>query len=148
MISPRRTLVLVNRKTFRLTIYYRPILSSKYRIKSRYVIAVGAVGFNTPSDVYSINHKAKCPDWLVPDSQWARDAGLTPGIIMKGCTPENPLKERWLGITDPADGIGIHGTGDISSLGSRASHGCIRMDPEEVKEVFKLVPKGTPIVII
>ena len=33
----------------------------------------------------------------------------------------------------------IHGTDAIESLGSAASHGCLRMDPEEVAELAKLI---------
>lgn len=148
MESPRRTLLLANRETFKLRLYKRPLVSSRYRIHSEYDIAVGLIGYDTPTGVYAIRYKAKCPEWLVPDSEWARSAGLTPGVIVLGCTPENPLKKRWLGITDPKEGIGIHGTGDIDSLGSRASHGCIRMHPEEIVKLYSLVPKGTPIVIL
>lgn len=145
--SPRRTLLLVDTNLFELKLYKRPLLSSRYRIHSQYDIAVGQIGYDTPTGVYAIRHKAKCPEWLVPDSQWAIEAGLKPGIIIPGCTQENPLKKRWLGITDPKEGIGIHGTGDINSLGSRASHGCIRMNPDDIVKLYPLVPKGTPIVI-
>jgi len=147
-MSNKRTLIVVYRRATILNLYTRTILSAKYNLKKQYSIAVGAIGFETPAGVYSINSRAKCPDWLVPDSQWARDAGLVPGTIVPGCTDANPLKVRWLGITDPKDGVGIHGTASVESLGTAASHGCIRMNPSDIIELYKLVPKGTPIVIL
>ena len=49
-----------------------------------------------------------------------------------------------MGITD---GVGIHGTGDDYSIGSAASHGCIRMHVPDVKRLYPLVPVGTTILI-
>jgi lipoprotein-anchoring transpeptidase ErfK/SrfK len=46
------------------------------------------------------------------------------------------------------DGAGIHGTDDISSLGTAASHGCIRMSILEVIELYNLVPLHTPIFLL
>ena len=66
------------------------------------------------------------------------------GQSVGGGAPDNPLKARWMGV----DGsIGIHGTGEPWSIGSRASHGCIRMAVPDVIELFKRVPVGTPVLI-
>ena len=46
-----------------------------------------------------------------------------------------------------AGGVGIHGTGEDYSIGSRASHGCIRMHVADVKDLFRRVPVGTPVLI-
>ncbi len=43
--------------------------------------------------------------------------------------------------------VGIHGTGQDYSIGTRASHGCIRMHVPDVKLLFKRVPIGTPVLI-
>ena len=43
--------------------------------------------------------------------------------------------------------VGIHGTGQDYSIGSRASHGCIRMHVGDVVALFKRVPLGTPVLI-
>jgi lipoprotein-anchoring transpeptidase ErfK/SrfK len=112
-----------------------------------YDIAIGQRGYRTPPGIYVINTKARCPDWWVPDSPWAWESGLEPGTTVPGCTPENPIKSRWLGVTDPKDGVGIHGTDAEWSIGTRASHGCIRMRVPDVEELFELVPKGTLIEI-
>jgi lipoprotein-anchoring transpeptidase ErfK/SrfK len=61
-----------------------------------------------------------------------------------GGSATNPLKARWLGIVD---GVGIHGTGAEYSIGSRASHGCIRMRVADVIALYPRVPIGTPVYI-
>jgi lipoprotein-anchoring transpeptidase ErfK/SrfK len=64
--------------------------------------------------------------------------------VIPGGSAENPLKARWLGIYD---GAGIHGTDQVGSLGSAASHGCLRMSIPDVIEVYEKIPVGTPIYI-
>ena len=81
------------------------------------------------------------PAWSVPNSAWA---GSLAGTVVPGGTAANPLKARWLGIFD---GAGIHGTDAASSIGSAASHGCIRMLIPDVIELYDQVPVGAPIYI-
>ena len=77
----------------------------------------------------------------MPDSDWAGDLA---GTTVPGGVPENPLKARWMGIYD---GAGIHGTDDVGSLGTAASHGCVRMAVPDVIELYDQVDVGTPIYI-
>ncbi len=128
------TIIVVDRKGFKLRLYKNLKLSKKYGI------AVGKVGLDTPAGLYSIANKAVNPAWNVPNSDWAGD--LAGKVIPPG--PDNPLKARWLGIYD---GVGIHGTSDVGSIGSNASHGCIRMIPEQVIDLYDRVPVGTPVFI-
>jgi lipoprotein-anchoring transpeptidase ErfK/SrfK len=126
--------ITVDRSTFTLRHY------ENLKLVKEYTVAVGAAGFDTPTGVYPIQNKQVDPVWNVPDSDWAGDlAGTTvpPG-------PDNPLKARWMGIYD---GAGIHGTDDVGSLGSAASHGCIRMDVPDVIELYDRVEVGTPVYI-
>jgi hypothetical protein len=105
-----------------------------------YTVAVGQEGLETPEGLYEIEEKEENPTWHVPDSDWAGSlAGTTvpPG-------PSNPIKARWMAIYE---GAGIHGTEETSSLGSAASHGCVRMAIPDVEELFDLVEVGTPIYI-
>ena len=125
----------VDRRNFKLH-YWRNL-----RRERTYRIAVGQVGLETPAGLYHVQNKAIDPDWLVPDSDWAGDKA---GELVPGGTRENPLKARWMGIYD---GAGIHGTDDEGSLGSSASHGCIRMAVPEVKELYERVEIQTPVFI-
>jgi lipoprotein-anchoring transpeptidase ErfK/SrfK len=109
------------------------------KLTEEYTVAVGTVGFETPAGVYHIQNKAVDPAWSVPE--WG---GALAGQVIPGGVPENPLKERWLGIYD---GAGIHGTDATYSLGTAASHGCVRMSIPDVIELYDRVPVGTPIYI-
>jgi lipoprotein-anchoring transpeptidase ErfK/SrfK len=129
------TYLTVNRSTFELTLY-KDLEPAK-----TYTVAIGAAGFDTPAGVYNIQNKAVDPAWTVPDSDWAGDLA---GTVVPGGVPENPLKARWMGIFD---GAGIHGTDDVGSLGTAASHGCVRMAVPDVIELYDQVPVGTPIYI-
>jgi lipoprotein-anchoring transpeptidase ErfK/SrfK len=128
--------LVVDRKGFRLKLYTR------LRLKKTYRIAVGQVGLETPAGLYHIQNKQVDPAWHVPDSDWA---GKLAGKVIPSGDPANPIKSRWLGIFD---GAGIHGTDAISSLGSAASHGCVRMAIPDVKELYDEVPVGAPIYIV
>jgi lipoprotein-anchoring transpeptidase ErfK/SrfK len=135
-LANRYPIVLVaDRANFRLRLYKR------LRLAKEYIVAVGAVGFDTPAGLYHIQNKAVDPAWSVPEEEWA---GPLAGTVVPGGVPENPLKERWLGIYD---GAGIHGTDQTYSLGSAASHGCIRMAIPDVIELYDQVPVGAPIYI-
>jgi lipoprotein-anchoring transpeptidase ErfK/SrfK len=127
--------VTINRAGFRLTLFKR-----LERVKS-YPIAVGQVGLETPAGLYRIQNKAIDPAWHVPNSDWAGDLA---GQVIPGGAPNNPIKARWLGVYD---GVGVHGTDARSSIGTNASHGCIRMLIEDVKALYDEVPVGAPIFI-
>ena len=105
-----------------------------------YTVAVGQEGLETPEGLYHIQSKEVEPTWHVPESDWA--GSLAGQSIPPG--PSNPLKARWMGIFE---GAGIHGTEETSSLGSAASHGCVRMAIPDVEELYDLVEVGTPIFI-
>ena len=66
------------------------------------------------------------------------------GHDRRGRLAANPLKARWMGIVN---GVGIHGTGEDASIGSAASHGCIRMHVADVEDLYPRVPVGTPVLI-
>ena len=127
--------VTIDRAGFRLRLFKDLKLAKTYRI------AVGQVGLETPAGLYHVQNKAVDPAWHVPNSDWAGDLA---GKVIPGGVPENPLKSRWLGIYD---GAGIHGTDAISSLGTAASHGCIRMAIPDVEELYEEVPVQAPVYI-
>jgi lipoprotein-anchoring transpeptidase ErfK/SrfK len=126
----------INRPSFELRLW------KNLKLTKTYTIAVGAVGYDTPSGLYNIQNKAVNPAWTMPDSDWVAPADR--GTVVPGGVPENPLKARWLGIYN---GAGIHGTDATSSLGTAASHGCIRMAIPDVIELYDQVPVSTPVYI-
>jgi lipoprotein-anchoring transpeptidase ErfK/SrfK len=129
------SVIIVNRGAFTLHLY------KDLKPEKDYRVAVGMAGLETPQGLYSIQDKQTDPYWHVPDSDWAGD--LAGRVIPPG--PENPIKARWMGIYN---GAGIHGTSDIGSLGSAASHGCIRMAIPDVEDLYDRVDVGTPVYIL
>jgi lipoprotein-anchoring transpeptidase ErfK/SrfK len=127
--------IVIDRASFQLRYF------ENLELVQTYTIAVGQVGYDTPAGTYSIQNKAVNPAWTVPNSDWTGDLA---GQVIPGGSPENPLEARWLGIYD---GAGIHGTSDLASLGTAASHGCIRMSVPDVIQLYDQVPVGTPVYI-
>ncbi|HEX8854300.1 MAG TPA: L,D-transpeptidase/peptidoglycan binding protein [Thermoleophilaceae bacterium] len=128
-------IIIVDRNAKQLKFYRHLSLNHTYRI------AVGMVGLETPAGLYHIQNKQINPPWNVPHSSWA---GKLAGKVIPGGAPNNPLKARWLGIFN---GAGIHGTDNIASLGTAASHGCIRMSIPDVEQLYPHVPVGAPVYI-
>jgi len=110
------------------------------KLAKSYTVAVGQEGLETPEGLYHIQEKQVNPSWHVPNSAWAGD--LAGQVIPPG--PADPIKARWMGIFE---GAGIHGTDETYSLGSAASHGCVRMAIPDVIELYPQVEVGTPIYI-
>jgi lipoprotein-anchoring transpeptidase ErfK/SrfK len=128
--------VIVNRGAFKLTLYRH------LKVAKTYPIAVGRVGLETPAGLYHVQNKAVNPAWTEPNSSWV--APKDRGKVIPGGSPENPLKARWLGIFA---GAGIHGTDESGSIGTAASHGCIRMRIPDVEELYPQVPVSAPVYI-
>ena len=126
--------ITIDRSAFRLRLWQH------LKLTHTYVIAVGRQGLETPAGLYEINDRQINPSWHVPHSAWA--GALAGRVIPPG--PDDPLKARWLGFYN---GAGIHGTDAVSSLGTAASHGCIRMSIPDVEQLYPLVPMHTPIYI-
>jgi hypothetical protein len=124
----------LDRATFTLRLW------KNLKLAKTYTVAVGQEGLETPEGLYEIQEKEENPTWHVPESDWA--GSLAGQDIPPG--PSNPIKARWMGIFE---GAGIHGTEETYSLGSAASHGCVRMSIPDVEELYDQVEVGTPIFI-
>lgn len=126
--------IVIDRGAFTLR-YFR-----RLRLAKTYPIAVGRQGLETPAGLYDIQGKQVNPYWQVPNSAWAGD--LAGQLIPPG--PRDPIKARWMGFNG---GAGIHGTDDSGSLGSAASHGCIRMSIPDVIDLYRRVRVHTPVYV-
>jgi lipoprotein-anchoring transpeptidase ErfK/SrfK len=130
------TIVVVDRPNFKLRLY------KNLKVVKTYGVAIGASGYDTPAGEYHIEDKTIDPTWYVPpNAAWA--GSLAGQVIPPG--PQNPLKARWLGF---GGGRGIHGTAEDSSIGSAASHGCIRMHVSDVEALYPRVPLGAPLYVV
>jgi lipoprotein-anchoring transpeptidase ErfK/SrfK len=106
-----------------------------------YRVGIGRAGFETEAGLYEIETKAANPAWYVPDKPWAGDLA---GKVIAPDDPKNPIKARWMGFWE---GAGIHGTADEASIGTAASHGCVRMTVRDVIDLYDRVPLRTPLYI-
>ncbi len=128
------TIITIDRSAFRLRLW------KHLRLVKQYTIAVGMAGLETPAGLYHVQDKQVNPSWHVPNSAWA--GSLAGQTIPPG--PADPIKARWMGIFN---GAGIHGTDELGSLGTAASHGCIRMAIPDVIALYDQTPLGTPVYI-
>ena len=103
------------------------------RLKT-YPVAVGREGWSSPIGEHRVLQAIEYPAWQNPFT----------GDVIASKDPENPLGDRWIGFwTNGKDWSGFHGTPNRSSVGTAASHGCIRMYNEDVRELFSQVKIGT-----
>lgn len=97
-----------------------------------YPVAVGQSKYPTPTGEFRIGRVIWNPRWVPPNSDWAKDkTPKEPG------DPDNPMGKVKLFFQEPD--YYIHGTEVEESLGSAASHGCLRMANREVVDLARLV---------
>lgn len=110
-------------------------------------IAVGRPDWPTPLGEFAIAAKEVDPTWDVPVSIQEEMERLGKPVLQKVAPgPQNPLGERWMGLTAP--GVGIHGTNQPTSVYRFTTHGCIRLHPDDAVRVFDLVQVGTPVRVV
>ncbi len=80
------------------------------------------------------------PSTKTPIGEWA--------IISKSTGWGGGFGSRWMGLNVPWGIYGIHGTNKPGSIGTAASHGCIRMFNKHVEELYDLVPLKTRVKVI
>jgi lipoprotein-anchoring transpeptidase ErfK/SrfK len=110
------------------------------KLQKTYSIAIGMPAYPTPTGDWKIVNKRYMPTWTNPGSGWAASM---PAYIAPGYS--NPLGTRALDLS--ASGIRFHGSSNDGSIGTAASHGCMRMHMWDVEELYPLVPVGTPVYI-
>lgn len=129
--------LLLRQREHRLYLYQHGVRTHSW------IVATGTGGYPTPTGQYEIALKRYLPTWVNPDPEgWGKD--LPPSI---GPGPTNPLGLRALNWSK-VGGIRFHGTSDIGSLGTSASHGCVRLSNSDVIELYDLVRAGTTIVSV
>lgn len=143
---PREGLVL-NLPEMRL--YYFPkAKNGEIPVVITHPAGIGRMDWQTPLGTTKIINKAEKPTWRPPASikkeHLEMYGEILPDVVPAG--PANPLGEyaMYLGIP----GYLIHGTNKRDGVGSRVSHGCVRLYPEDIETLFPQVPMGTKVTII
>jgi L,D-transpeptidase catalytic domain/Putative peptidoglycan binding domain len=121
---------------------YKVYLYEDGKITHEWPVAVGTSTYPTPTGEWTVIDKVMGPSWTNPDPDgWGADM---PAYIPPG--PGNPL--GLAAVYWDASGIRFHGTSDLGSIGSPASHGCVRMYNEDVIELYNIIEIGTPIISV
>ena len=117
------------------------------RAVSTYPVGVGTSEKPTPTGQMHVARKAARPTWHVPASiaeAHRKKGDPLPASIPPG--PDNPLGEFALYLSK--SGYLIHGTNKPASIGLKATNGCVRLYPENVKMLFDATTVNTPVVIV
>lgn len=116
------------------------VFAEQERVRA-YPITVGKRTWPTPVGAFTILTKETDPVWDVPLSiQREMEQQGKPVITRMDASPANPLGRHWLGLSLP--GLGIHGTNAPASIYAFGSHGCIRLHPDDIADLFERVSVG------
>ncbi len=110
-------------------------------------VGIGRQGWKTPIGVTHVLWHEKNPVWHVPPSiiaEHRQEGDKLPKVMGPG--PDNPLGDYALHLGWP--GYLIHGTNKPVSVGLRVSHGCVHLFPEDIAQIFKMVPNGTEVRVV
>ena len=131
------------------------LLIEQGRLVSRYPVAVGMAGWETPAGNFRVLNKVSDPSWAHPQT----------GEVVTGEDPKNPLGSRWIGFYKDCFGrkgfdgermldikgcttAGFHGTPHRWTIGHAVSHGCVRLFDEDIRDLFDRVRTGTPVTVL
>lgn len=113
-------------------------------------IGIGDIGRETPEMTTTIIEKTPDPSWVpgpMVRKSWLEQQGITlPAVVPPG--PDNPLGKFAMRLGYGKRDYLIHGTNKDFGVGLRVSAGCIRLRPDDIEALFKMVPIGTPVRVI
>jgi L,D-transpeptidase ErfK/SrfK len=145
--GPREGIV-INLPEHRLY-YYPPAKEGEPQRVYTWPISIGKMDWRTPLGTTRITDKRANPTWYPPASvreEHAARGEPLPAAVPPG--PDNPLGAHAMRLGLPGGAYLIHGTNNPIAVGMAVTHGCIRMYPEDVAELFPLVKVGTPVHLI
>lgn len=138
--------VVINLAALRLY-YYPPAKKGEPQTVITHPIGIGQIGWSTPVGITKITRKKADPIWYPPASvrkEHAEDGETLPAKVGPG--PDNPLGRYAFTLDWPS--YLIHGTNQPYGVGLRASHGCIRLYPEDIAQLFDEIPIGTKVSVV
>jgi L,D-transpeptidase ErfK/SrfK len=143
--APRKGIV-INVPEMRLYYYLNPARGETPQVVT-YPISVGRRDWNTPLGRARVTSKDKDPTWYPPKSiraEHAANDNPLEAVVPPG--PDNPLGGHALRLS--IAGYLIHGTNKPAGIGMQVTHGCIRLFPEDIENLYQEVPVGTPVRIV
>jgi L,D-transpeptidase ErfK/SrfK len=112
-----------------------------------YPVGVGTEERPSPQGLMRVERKVSRPTWHVPASianDHRKKGDILPAKVPPG--PDNPLGEYALYLS--AQSYLIHGTNKPASIGLRATNGCIRLYPEDIKRLYESTPAKTAVSMV
>jgi len=145
--APREGLVL-NVPEMRIYYYPKP-QPGETPVVQTYPVGIGRQDWGTPLGATRVVGKQKNPTWTPPASirkEHEENGDPLPRVVPAG--PNNPLGLYAMRLGISGGSYLIHGTNKAFGVGMRASHGCIRMMPEDIEYLFPQIAVGTPVRIV
>jgi lipoprotein-anchoring transpeptidase ErfK/SrfK len=141
VVAPKITVATVGKTIVVVLGQFKVYVFNGAKLEKTYRCAIGMNRYPTPVGVFKIVRKSAAPAWGNPYSSWSlkMPKAIRPGYY-------NPLGLRALYLS--AAGIRIHGTAKTSSMGHKASHGCVRLTNKDVVNLYPRVQVGTPVYIV
>jgi L,D-transpeptidase ErfK/SrfK len=146
-MAPREGIV-INLAEHRL--YYFPAAKAgaTHEVWS-YPVSIGKMDWRTPLGATRIVQKVKDPPWYPPQSvrdEHALKGDILPEVVPAG--PDNPLGGFAMRLGIPGGAYLIHGTNRPAGVGMQVTHGCMRLYPEDIEELFGMVPVNTKVTMV
>jgi L,D-transpeptidase ErfK/SrfK len=144
-MAPRQGIV-VNLAALRV-FYFPAVKKGEKQIVYTYPIGIGKIGWSTPEGTTKVVGKQKDPVWRPTESirkEHAENGDPLPAVVPAG--PDNPLGKFKFTLGWPT--YLIHGTNKPYGVGLRSSHGCIRLYPEDVEQLFGMANVGTQVTVV
>jgi L,D-transpeptidase ErfK/SrfK len=144
--GPREGIV-VNLAEYRMYYYVAATKHEPARVVT-FALSAGREDWPTPNIRTSISRKLRNPAWYPNRAirrEHADEGTPLPPIVPPG--PENPLGPLALKLRMPG-GYFIHGTSRPFGIGMPVTHGCLRLYPEDMEELYKMVTEGVKVRIV
>lgn len=132
--------IVINISEMRLYFFH---VQGKEKVVDTFPIGIGSEGAETPTGQFSVIQKITNPSWHPPASI-RKERPELPKVVPPG--PDNPLGSHALRLS--LGTVLIHGTNRPFAVGRKASHGCLRMYPEDIPELYEMVPNGAKVTIV
>jgi L,D-transpeptidase ErfK/SrfK len=140
-IPPRSTYrgVVINLPEMRLYLFPEKAKPGEEVVVHTWPVGIGTETRPSPVGPFRITSKDENPTWYVPDSIYRTMDPPKRRVVKPG--PDNPLGAYRLRLSRGL--YAIHGTNIGWSIGRLTTHGCIRLYPEDIGELFRMVRIGT-----
>ena len=130
---PTDTRIVVNIPAFRMDVFANGALVKSYKV------GIGYPQFPLPQGLRKAQQIIFNPTWTPPDEPWVSSMNMRPGQVVAAGSKHNPLGPIKIPIGAPSL---IHGGKPLEKIGAFASHGCVGMTNEQVKDFAKVLAQA------